>query len=115
MPLTAPKVDRATNTKREREMFVRLKTLNLVTFVVLTRYGPGEHAKGTIRIGDSHGRGAHNLIGRQNGVEGHICHDIDDGHKGTTDGDGTWQILDRILQLLNDEVQVIPVSSNKSN
>lgn len=86
-----------------------------VSLIILTRYGPGKHAKGTIRIGDSHSCGAQNLIRRQNGIERHICHDINDGYKCAADGNGTWQILDRILQLLNDEVQVIPVSSNKSN
>lgn len=79
--------------------------------------GPGQHAEGPLRIGHRHGRGAHDLIRRQDGVEGYIRHDIDNGHQGATDGDGAGQILDGILQLLNDKVQVIPVngSANKSN
>lgn len=115
MPLTAPKVDRATNTAGEKDERHDTRQSTCVQLFLLTRYGPGEHAKSTIRIGDSHGRRAHNLIGRQNGVERNICHDIDDGYERAADGNGTWQILDRILQLLNDEVQVIPVSDNKSN
>ncbi len=41
-------------------------------------------------------------------VERHVGQDVDDGDQGAGDGDGTRQVLDGILELLDDEVQVVP-------
>lgn len=75
----------------------------------LTRNGPREHAKHPIRVGHGHGLRPEHLLRRQHRVEGHVGEHVHHGDEGAGNGDGTRKILDRILQLLDDKVQVVPV------
>lgn len=49
-----------------------------------------------------------NFVNRQRCVESHIRHDVHDGHQGAGNGDSTGKVPDRVLELLNDEVEIIP-------
>ena len=48
------------------------------------------------------------LIWRQRGVEGDVGEGIHYGDQRAGDGDGTGQVPHGVLQLLDDEVQVVP-------
>lgn len=55
-----------------------------------------------------------NFVDGQCGVESHVCHDVHDGHQGAGDGDSTGQVPDRVLELLYNEVEIIPANKNKT-
>lgn len=52
-----------------------------------------------------------NLVDRERSVESHIRQDVHNSDQGAGDGDSTGQVPYRVLQLLYDEVQIIPANT----
>lgn len=75
----------------------------------LTRYRPRKHTEHPIGKRDGDRLRAEHLLRRQDRVEGHVGKHVHDRHQRAGNCDGTGQILHRVLQLLDDEVQIVPV------
>lgn len=74
----------------------------------LTWDGPRKHSKGLFCECNRNSFGGQDLSGRQDRVEGNVGEDIDYGNQRNRNGNRSWQVLDGILQLLNNEIQIVP-------